>query len=60
MFGFKYQGWVVQVTDPSGAIVLTKSTSSSFEKMGEKVKGMKDQECYDKKLTGVADPDRRF
>ncbi|MDB6003751.1 MAG: hypothetical protein JWR15_738 [Prosthecobacter sp.] len=60
VFGFKYQGWVVQVTDPNGLIVLTKSTSSSFEKMAEKVKEMKDQECYDKKLTGVSNPDRRF
>lgn len=60
VFGFKYQGWVVQVTDASGAIVLTKSTSASFEKLAEKVKLMKEKECYDKKLTSVSDPDRRF
>jgi hypothetical protein len=60
VFGFKYQGWVVQVTDPNGAIVLTKSTSSAFEKLAEKVKLMKADECYDKKLTSVTDPDRRF
>ena len=60
VFGFKYQGWVVQVTDPNGVIVLTKSTSSAFEKLGEKVKLMKERECYDKKLTSVSDPDQRF
>lgn len=60
VFGFKYQGWVVQVTDPNGVIVLTKSTSSAFEKLAEKVKLMKDKECYDKKLTSVPDPDSRF
>lgn len=60
VFGFKYQGWVVQITDPNGVIVLTKSTSSAFEKLAEKVKLMKADECYDKKLTSVSDPDRRF
>ncbi len=60
VFGFKYQGWVVQVTDPNGVIVLTKSTSSAFEKLAEKVKLMKADECYDKKLTSVSDPDKRF
>lgn len=60
VFGFKYQGWIVQVMDPNGAIVLTKSTSSAFEKLAEKVKLMKADECYDKKLTSVTDPDRRF
>ncbi|MCX6851265.1 MAG: hypothetical protein NTY98_20350, partial [Verrucomicrobia bacterium] len=60
VFGFKYQGWVVQVTDPNGVIVLTKSTSSAFEKLAEKVKLMKADECYDKKLTSVSDPDDRF
>ena len=60
VFGYKYQGWVVQVTDPKGVIVLTKSTSSAFEKLGEKVKLLKERECYDKKLTSVSDPDQRF
>ena len=60
VFGFKYQGWVVQVTDPEGKIVLTKSTSSSFEKLQEQVKQMKEKECYDKKLQPANDPDRSF
>ena len=55
-FGFKYQGWVVQVTGPSGEIVLTKSTSSSFEKLPEQVKQMKADQCYDKKLKVVPEP----
>jgi hypothetical protein len=56
-FGFKYQGWVVQVTSPSGEIVLTKSTSPSFEKLPELVKQMKEKLCYDKKLKGVPEPE---
>jgi serine/threonine protein kinase/WD40 repeat protein len=59
-FGYKYQGWVVQVTGPSGEIVLTKSTSSSFEKLPELVKQMKADQCYDKKLKAVPEPVLRF
>ena len=56
-FGFKYQGWVVQVTGPSGEIILTKSTSPTFEKLPELVKQMKEQLCYDKKLKVVPEPE---
>ena len=59
-FGFKYQGWVVQVTGPSGEIVLTKSTSSSIEKLPELVKQMKAEQCYDKKLKPVPEPVLNF
>ncbi len=59
-FGFKYDGWVVQVADPDGNIVATKSTSPTWEKMPELVKGLKADQCYDKKLKPVAEPRLRF
>ena len=58
-FGFKYQGWVVQVTGPQGEIVFTKSTSPSFEKLTEQVKALKAELCYDKKLMPVPEPELR-
>ena len=55
-FGFKYQGWVVQVIGPQGEIVLTKSTSATMEKLPEQVKLMAAEQCYDKKLKSVPAP----
>lgn len=55
-FGYKYQGWVVQVIGPQGEIVLTKSTSLAMEKLPEQVKLMAEKQCYDKKLKVVPEP----
>ncbi|OYW78100.1 MAG: hypothetical protein B7Z37_01105 [Verrucomicrobia bacterium 12-59-8] len=55
-FGYKYQGWAVQVIGPQGEIVLTKSTSSTMEKLPELVKLMEEDQCYDKKLKNVPAP----
>ncbi|MDZ4403775.1 protein kinase [Prosthecobacter sp.] len=59
-FGFKYDGWVIQITDLNGQIVHTKSTSPTLEKMPEQVQGLKAEQCYDKKLKPVAEPELRF
>ena len=59
-FGFKYEGWLVQVTGAGGEIVHTKSTFPSLEKMPELIKQLKVGTCYDRKLQVVADPYMRF
>jgi hypothetical protein len=55
-FGFKYDGWVLQISDPKGEVVLTKSTSPSMEKMPKEVATMKADQCYNKKLQPVSEP----
>lgn len=58
-FGYKYQGWVVQVTDSKGEIVHTKATAASMEKMPEQVMQMEQGKCYDKRLRNVPEPELR-
>ncbi len=55
-FGFRYEGWVVQITGPSGEIVHTKSTFPSMEKAPELISQLKEGECYDRKLKAAEDP----
>jgi hypothetical protein len=55
-FGFKYDGWVIQVKDASGAIVATKSTSPTLEKMTESIASLKVEQCYDRRWRPVSDP----
>lgn len=57
-FGFKYEGWVVQVTAPDGSIVFTKSTQPTMEKMPAEVQKLTTDGCYDRKLKSAPDPDR--
>lgn len=59
-FGFKYEGWVVQVTGPNGEVVYTKSTFPSIEKLPEQVQQLKAGMCYDRKLKVVPEPELRF
>lgn len=55
-FGFKYEGWVVQITGPGGEIVHTKSTFPSMEKTPDLIAQMKEGICYDRKLKVAPDP----
>ncbi len=56
-FGFKYDGWALQVTDSKGAIVLTKSTLPSLEKMAQQLKTtLKLDQCYDRKWKPCPEP----
>jgi hypothetical protein len=56
-FGFKYDGWVLQVTDSKGEIVLTKSTLPSLEKMAQQLKTiLKLDQCYDRQWKPCPEP----
>lgn len=57
-FGYKYEGWIMQVTGPGGEIVYTKSTAPSLEKMPEQVQQLKAGTTYDRKLKVVPEPSR--
>lgn len=48
-FGFKYDGWVIQVTDPQNAVAYTKSTSPTLEKLVEVIPSLKEGQTYDKR-----------
>jgi hypothetical protein len=48
-FGYKYDGWVIQVMDPANAVVFTKSTSATLEKMAETIPSFKEGQHYDKR-----------
>ncbi len=48
-FGYKYDGWVIQVTDPANVVVFTKSTSATLEKMAETIQSFKEGRFYDKR-----------
>lgn len=52
-YGFKYDGWIVQVLGPGGEVVHTKCTSPIFEKLPEQIMGLRDQMFYDRKLKPV-------
>ncbi|MBK8038773.1 MAG: hypothetical protein IPK22_16830 [Verrucomicrobiaceae bacterium] len=56
-FGFKYDGWALQITDPKGEIVLTKSTLPTLEKMAAELKtALKLNQCYDRKWKPCPEP----
>lgn len=55
-FGFKYEGWLVQITGPGGEVVHTKSTLPSLEKMPEQIQQLKEGMFYDRKLKAVEEP----
>ncbi|MGV3663703.1 MAG: WD40 repeat domain-containing serine/threonine protein kinase [Prosthecobacter sp.] len=59
-FGFKYDGWIVQVLGPGGEVVHTKCTSPIFEKLPEQIMQLKEQMQYDKKLKPVSSVMTRF
>jgi hypothetical protein len=59
-FGFKYDGWVVQVIDPKGDIVHTKSSAPSLEKLPKEVQAMTAEQCYNKQLKPVPEPRLRL
>lgn len=56
-FGYKYDGWALQVTDPKGEIILTKSTSPTLEKKAaELTKILKVEQCYDRQWKPCPEP----
>jgi hypothetical protein len=56
-FGFKYDGWALQITDAKGEIVLTKSTLPTLEKMAAELKtALKLNQCYDRKWKPCPEP----
>lgn len=56
-FGFKYDGWALQVTDAKGEIVLTKSTLPSLEKMAPTLKSaLKLNQCYNRQWKPCPEP----
>jgi hypothetical protein len=55
-WGYKYNGWVIQITDPKGEIVYTKSTSPSLEKLTTEIKGLKIDQCYDRQWKPTPSP----
>ncbi|MEZ5388054.1 MAG: protein kinase [Prosthecobacter sp.] len=52
-FGYKYDGWVIQVIDPSNGIAYTKSTSPTLEKMVESIQSLKAGQYYDRRWKPV-------
>lgn len=56
-FGFKYDGWALQVTDDKGEIVLTKSTLPSLEKMAPSLKtALRLNQCYNRQWKPCPEP----
>ena len=55
-FGYKYDGWVIQIIAPSNAVEWTKSTSQTLEKMAESIQALKVDQCYDRKWKPVTNP----
>lgn len=56
-FGYKYDGWALQITDPKGEIVLTKSTSPTLEKKAaELTKILQVEQCYDRQWKPTPGP----
>jgi hypothetical protein len=49
-FGYKYDGWILIVKDPSGKIVFTKATSSLHEKFPERADKLVKGSVFDKAL----------
>ncbi|MGL4400023.1 MAG: hypothetical protein ACRCXD_09155, partial [Luteolibacter sp.] len=50
IFGYKYDGWILLIKDPSGKIVLTKATSTIHEKFPEKADKLKKGSAFDRSL----------
>jgi hypothetical protein len=59
-FGFKYDGWIVQVADSKGEIVHTKSSAPSLEKLPKEIQAMQAEQCYNKQLKAVPEPRLRL
>lgn len=60
-FGFKYDGWALQVTDSKGEVVLTKSTSSTLEKQPpDFIKTLKMDQCYTRQWKPCGEPRLNF
>ncbi|MFN0079264.1 MAG: protein kinase domain-containing protein [Prosthecobacter sp.] len=55
-FGYKYDGWVLQITDPTNVVVFTKSTSPTLEKMPEVIPSLKADQYYDKRWKPINNP----
>lgn len=56
-FGFKYDGWILLVTDAQGQLVLAKSSIPSFEKMPTQLDGLKQDGFYTRQLKPVGNPE---
>ncbi len=55
-FGFKYDGWIFFVTDPTGAVAMVKSTSPALEKMPTQLESLKQEGCYTRQFKPVPEP----
>ncbi|MBK8038774.1 MAG: hypothetical protein IPK22_16835 [Verrucomicrobiaceae bacterium] len=55
-WGWKYGTWVIQVTDPKGEVVLTKSTAASLEKQADLIKTLKLDQCYNRQWKPCPEP----
>ena len=55
-FGYKYDGWILLVTDPQGQLVLVKSSSPSLENMPTQLGALKKDGCYTRQLKSVEEP----
>lgn len=55
-FGYKYDGWILIIKDPSGKIVFTKATSSLHEKLPQKADTLVKGSFFDRKLQQAASP----
>lgn len=55
-FGFKYDGWILVVSDPSGKLAVVKSSSPSFEKMPTQIATLRQDACYTRQLKPVEEP----
>jgi hypothetical protein len=56
-FGFKYDGWVLQIKDAKGEIVLTKSTLPTLEKLSAELdKLLKEGQCYNRAWKPIPEP----
>lgn len=49
-FGYKYDGWILELKNTSGKSVYTKTSSPSLEKAIPKLDSLKDKRVYDKEF----------
>lgn len=58
IFGYKYDGWIVLIKDPTGKIVATKASSSSFAKLPVKADKLEAGNHFDRSLDASEKPSR--
>jgi len=50
---FEYAGWIIAVSDPSGAVALVKASKSQWEGLSEKLPTLEAWKVYDLQLNKI-------